>query len=118
VAFLVGSAEILFSIKLIHCAAQSTYRATTVPAPHAIMPSAMAAQVRCTGQPSGTVSSTTRVIAKSAHTQPVVSPARERRWTKRANRLVAPPDEPHEWHQQAGCIQCRASLALHKRALL
>src|SRR4029079_17376508 len=27
-------------------------------------------------------------------------------------------DETHEWHQQAGCIQCRASLALDKRALL
>src|SRR5262245_21085525 len=27
-------------------------------------------------------------------------------------------DETHERHQQAGCIQCRASLALDKRALL
>src|SRR5262249_62056443 len=32
-------------------------------------------------------------------------------WVRRA-------EEAHEWHQQAGCIQCRASLALHKGALL
>src|SRR5258706_15863716 len=27
-------------------------------------------------------------------------------------------DKTHEWHQQAGCVQCRASFALHKGALL
>src|SRR5258708_4118164 len=47
------------------------------------MPSAMAAQVRCTGQPSGTVSSTTRVITKSAHAASRVASPRTRRIGKR-----------------------------------
>src|SRR5262245_7288771 len=31
---------------------------------------------------------------------------------------VGRADKAHERHQEAGCIQCRASLALNKRALL
>jgi len=65
------------------CAAQSSDRATNRPGPHAIMPSAIAAQVTCTGQPSGTVSSTTRVITKRAHAASRVASPRTRRMGKR-----------------------------------
>jgi hypothetical protein len=48
------------------------------PGPHAMMPSAIAAQVTCTGQPSGTVSSTTTVIRRSAHAASRVASPRTR----------------------------------------
>jgi hypothetical protein len=67
----------------LRCSNQSQWSSDNRPGPHAIIPSAMAAQVTCTGQPSGTASSTTRVITRSPHAASRVARPRTRRMGKR-----------------------------------
>src|SRR5215813_12010610 len=67
----------------LRCSNRSQWSSDNRPGPHVIIASAMAAQVMCTDQPSGTVSSTTRVITRSALAASRVTRPRTRRMGKR-----------------------------------
>lgn len=68
---------------------RSKLSADSFPGPHAMMPSAIAAQVICIGQPSGTVNSTIKVMRSS----PVAANRVPRPSTSNSGKMISPqPD--------------------------